>query len=86
MKTIVIHGKNVQYDESDPSQVHAAHWMEKNADNARAILDEAHHDHSNNMAHFTTTNPAGYNGATKFHAEHVGHDTYTLGVSHHHSF
>jgi len=85
MAILDIHGKKVHIeDEHSDSLKHAVHYLEKNSENAHAFFDEAHRNHVSGVAHFNTTKPSGYQGATKFTLIHNGDGTYTLRKKEHH--
>ncbi|MDE2399631.1 MAG: hypothetical protein KGL67_01305 [Patescibacteria group bacterium] len=90
MPIIDIHGKKVSIPEGSDSAKHAAHFLEKNPENAKAFFDEAklnvYTGSKTGLTHFTTNKPGGYHGATEFTLIHTGHDQYELRKREHHIF
>jgi hypothetical protein len=78
MQTIKIGGKEIHTFGESHSVEHATRYLTENPENARAFLEEAHHDHVNGIAHFKIPSVAGYNGAHDFTMIHNGDGSFTL--------
>jgi hypothetical protein len=68
MPIVEIDGKKVHVEEGSESAKVAAEYLSKNPDNARALFDEAHRNHSTGIAHWELPNM---------------HSDKDLGIAHH---
>ena len=68
MPIIEIEGKKVHVEDGSESAKVAAEYLNKNPDNAKALFDEAHRNHSTGIAHYEIPNM---------------HSDKDLGITHH---
>ena len=85
MPIVTIDGKQVHVEEGSESAKVAAEYLTKNPDNAKALFEEAHHNHVTGVAHYQIPNMhRSEDSAITHHITmiHNGDGTYTLQKRH----
>jgi hypothetical protein len=85
MPIVNINGKQVHIEEGSESAKVAAEYLTKNPDNAKALFDEAHRNHTTGVAHYVIPNMhTGEDNVITHHITmiHNGDGTYTLQKRH----